>query len=910
MKIDEQIYVIDKIIERHIAENAQKEDFGFHSQAIIKEIRDLAEAVTVRLHKQRGDIEYDYDDIRAAKPVLNNKANRFIKDLLHSIQIIGSHNTICEECAEFMMSKYLGYLIKLRDFVCKNFGINIMSNVATFIPEHKDNYSIYYDAIAKKIFGGKDGALTTKEYKYYPVSCKPIFTKFGEIYEIVLATSHGEKYGNIIAFSNIEVPFLYGIKVELAESAIKLEKQTNIMPIYIVTNFNVSITSKEINLLFRMFGKKVERKIIEAVRTVVNSYINSNCSSLLEIIISDDCIFQKFIENVARVGNDNEITHIYKRIREIIVSKCPGQNILRYALHNLSSDYLEKQIGSSPNQYLSGLYVSSKSAPFDAMPFCTSLAQHNVPMAILLDCIPCSEREHEFLAKKLEMRAENDSIIFTNISELGTFGNKNEILDLIAKYNNEVKKYHPHREILKHAGDNFYIKQYADTTAEIINKLIIRTQTRIERYEELVDEFLLNHTIDPIKISDEKIELLKKLFSNTCLAVLTGAAGTGKTKFISLFSSIFNEYPKLFIANTTPAVENIRSQCKIGQYDTCCTVAKFLANINTLNKEFSFLIVDEARTISNRDILKVLSSVHCVAILIVGDPFQLGSIQFGNWFGLAKYYLPNNAYRELRTVHRTTANSLLALWNSVRFLQSDFVERIGKGHFISKLDDSIFHRKSNDEILLALNYNGLYGINNINMFMQANNPGRGVRFHASEYKVNDPIIFKENKRFAPHLYNNLKGIILDISEYEDHIDFTLEVNRVIISMLSQMNFTVLGSNRAGTTIILLSVFKPVGDVDYSDERCIVPFHVSYAVSFHKAQGLEFESVKVLISDENEENVTHDVFYTAITRSTRDLKIFWSPERAQVLMDKFCRDDLCRDFYLLANLKNLPVARTP
>ena len=58
---------------------------------------------------------------------------------------------------------------------------------------------------------------------------------------------------------------------------------------------------------------------------------------------------------------------------------------------------------------------------------------------------------------------------------------------------------------------------------------------------------------------------------------------------------------------------------------------------------------------------------------------------------------------------------------------------------------------------------------------------------------------------------------------------------------------------------------------------IVPFQIAYAISIHKAQGLEYDSVKVVINDEVEDMISHNIFYTAITRAKKSLKIFWSPE---------------------------------
>ena len=58
------------------------------------------------------------------------------------------------------------------------------------------------------------------------------------------------------------------------------------------------------------------------------------------------------------------------------------------------------------------------------------------------------------------------------------------------------------------------------------------------------------------------------------------------------------------------------------------------------------------------------------------------------------------------------------------------------------------------------------------------------------------------------------------------------------------------------------------------------------VSIHKAQGLEYNSVKVVIPSSNSEQITHGVFYTAITRSKQYLKIYWSSETMQEIVKSF------------------------
>ena len=69
------------------------------------------------------------------------------------------------------------------------------------------------------------------------------------------------------------------------------------------------------------------------------------------------------------------------------------------------------------------------------------------------------------------------------------------------------------------------------------------------------------------------------------------------------------------------------------------------------------------------------------------------------------------------------------------------------------------------------------------------------------------------------------------------------------------------------------------------------FQLAYAVSIHKTQGLEYKSVKVVIPSGNAEKITHGFFYTAITRAKEILKIYWSSETMQEIVDDFSEDNL-------------------
>src|SRR5699024_4037054 len=142
-----------------------------------------------------------------------------------------------------------------------------------------------------------------------------------------------------------------------------------------------------------------------------------------------------------------------------------------------------------------------------------------------------------------------------------------------------------------------------------------------------------------------------------------------------------------------------------------------------------------------------------------------------------------------------------------------------------------------DEIILCLNYDGLYGINNINRFLQSSNPEQAVLWREATYKVGDPVLFHETERFRPVIYNNLKCVIVDIKHLLGRIQFDIEVDRHLRA------FDITNDELEGVdnSIVRFTVFESTGSSDEDDDslNTTVPFQVAYAVSIHKAQGLEY-----------------------------------------------------------------------
>lgn len=335
------------------------------------------------------------------------------------------------------------------------------------------------------------------------------------------------------------------------------------------------------------------------------------------------------------------------------------------------------------------------------------------------------------------------------------------------------------------------------------------------------------------------------------------------------------------------------------------TITSFLNQGRDFTK-YELLVIDECSTVSNNDMVAILNNASFNRLLLVGDTYQIDAIQFGNWFSVLKSFLPESAVFELTKPHRTKDKYLLELWDKVRNMDEAAKEYLEKESYSLKVDSSLLSSLKEGEAILCLNYDGLYGINNINRFLQESNSNPPVRWDIQYYKVGDPILFLESDRFRPVIYNNMKGIIrgidiLDSGTYEERIQFDVEVPKQIDeSETGECDFELLESNEDKSVIRFCVHKKDSDDEDREDQgsMTIVPFQVAYAVSIHKAQGLEYESVKIVITDEVEELVTHSVFYTAITRARKSLKIYWTPEVEEKVLSRIKPRDMSKDVEIL------------
>ena len=143
------------------------------------------------------------------------------------------------------------------------------------------------------------------------------------------------------------------------------------------------------------------------------------------------------------------------------------------------------------------------------------------------------------------------------------------------------------------------------------------------------------------------------------------------------------------------------------------------------------------------------------------------------------------------------------------------------------------------------------------------------------------------------IHNNTKGrisdfSILDIDLPTERIQFDVEIDVPLIGFNEKkQNFEIVRVSENNNSVIRFAVYKnkSTDEDDDDSSKSIVPFQIAYAVSIHKAQGLEYDSVKVIITDEIDELITHSIFYTAITRARKKLKIYWTQAVERKVLDR-------------------------
>lgn len=843
---------------------------------ILNNARNLINQVALLISTNDMNADSKYADIEAAMRVVNTRANlSFLRIFYNQTQGAVSHYTLDDEGAERLMLKYFEVLIKIRDYLQVNYSVIILGSLNDFPLNTDSSQQQYYENIAAEIDDLSDDLEGSKN-NYYIHRIRPFFVKSKVYYEVVFspAIDRDNKFNRRIAFVNDRVFGNYATDLWLVRSEIEVDGIK--VPIEIIQSWRTNIRPCEFDNLGKILSFTVKANRGQKDYLPIMDFISKHHMSLVEVIDLEDSLFKSFVNRVKIPDHKSTIIDLIEKVRHFCKSGAVCSNVIRYLLLDMRNVTIKRQYPYDMNDCMSNANLSKKTFPFDNMPFCTSLKDHNPRLRDVFSAIPIDDREHELIARKILSNTEQRGVLYTPKTYLPV---PDRVEDLVRQYNSKLYKGHANRTIDEH-NDHYFIRGYEDDVKEIVKNLkslcgggAAGYQTNVENWLNQEDRGIDDAT---------KQAILTKLFEISKVAVIYGAAGTGKTRMIEHISSYFSNKDKLYLANTKTAVSNL--QTRLEGSGSFMTVAKAL---RTNNLECSILFLDECSTISNKDMVSILKRIRFDHLVLVGDVYQIQSIRFGNWFNIIRKFLPKQSVFELEVPFRTKDNNLIQLWSAVRNNSGTAEEIMARQGYSRRLDNTVFNDQTTQEIILCLNYDGLYGVNNINKLLQAKNSGNAVTWNDSIYKTGDPIVFNESDAYGQVLFNNLTGKIVDIKLINQaSIEFVLDIIDVNISKneAARAGLELVGTNRV--KIRVEKRHNNDNDDSHDDVRTIVPFQVSYAATIHKAQGLEYESVKIVVTRDNEEQVTQNIFYTAITRATKRLTIYWSPEVQQNILSSF------------------------
>ncbi|WP_286233696.1 ATP-dependent DNA helicase [Thalassotalea sediminis] len=867
------------------------------SQNILSQLRNLIEGIIVFTHSQNPEDTFHYNKVSPAMELVkqNGRLN-FLAKFHKLIQKSASHYTFDGDASERLMLKYYEYLLRTRKTMSDDYGLRILYNLEAFPIDQDPSLREYHERISDRIntLLAPNQQLLSPE-RYYIHKTRPFFVNGQILYEVTFyrAINKATKADRVIAFTNIDITDKYSAMLTLQQDAITVIGYT--MPIIIIRHWEVSIRPCEFDNFAKLLGISTKVQANSKEYRYVMGMLTTESSNLLDLIDMPDINYDALKANATNGVVSPKLFPVLDKARHIISSKSAGHNVLRYLLLAMFNKTIKSQFDRRECPHLSALNLKFACIPFDQMPFCTSLSGHNPRYWDLVESLDTDDKLHELLVRKIKNNVDHQGVLYTPVTELSQY----DSLDtLIRTYNNKL--YYTHKETRKLISDkgHVFIAGYERDTAAIITKLKEKSSQGIQGYTQAVERWLFdsNHEIDDAL----KLSALKQLFCKSYVALIYGAAGTGKSTMVNHIANYFNDKQKLFLAHTNPAVDNLKRKVS-AQNSVFRTISSQCYTTECTN--YDVLIIDECSTVSNANLLNVLERTSFDLLVLVGDIYQIESIEFGNWFSAVSSFIPQDSIFELQTPYRTSNQSLLSFWNKVRNIDDDITEIIAQNDYSSVLSSELFQPSANDEIILCLNYDGLYGINNVNRFMQSSNRNPAFTWRETIFKVGDPILFSETGRFSPVIYNNLKGRIESIQQAPGWIQFDVWLDRPV------SQFDVLHLNDltwVRSSVVRFTVYDHPGTSDEDDDsyNTTVPFQVAYAVSIHKAQGLEYESVKIVITDANEDDVSHSIFYTAVTRARNHLKIFWTPETQQNVLKKLSKNANTKDVYLLKARRGL------
>ena len=796
-------------------------------------------------------------------------------DKLHTFLDAGpGHAYFGKLQSEALMIKYVPGLIKIKKLLEENFNIQLLNNIEKYPLDLDESLLKFYEKILFVLLYHKNKNYNLTRNQYFVQKCSMKFIKGYIFYEYVFNVSDDkkDKYNTFVCYSFKNINFCYDLKLVISKQEITF-LNTKII-INVIDDYEYSIRPCAFkNILYlinidvdygpRDKGYDLLMKLIKEKNVSLVDIVDNN----IDIGLNENNYYSKFLNNIKFFINKN----------------CLGRNIIRFLLLDMrnyvirSQRYYDYKNLEEFNKKFNNLRIAQGTLSFELMPFSFSPKNAKPSLYTLCELYNPSMHKDEIMYNFIDEYINRNNTLFIKPKDIG-YGDE-IFTQLKDEFNSKLRTINPYyidHQIIEESG-HYTIKYYYDMSKDIVEK-------SLKLSKKVNVDLNLDYSNNPI-LSERQKEILGSAFKNSSIMLIAGAAGSGKTTMIKEF--IKNNDNKQILCLTTTNTANNNLKFIHSDY---LVDYKNMAQFES-DKYYDFydiIIIDEASFVSASAINKILSVYNSSNILIVGDPEQIESIEFGNWFIILLELLKkDNVVKVIEEEHRSVNEALPKVWEEIRKgKKQDILEKLSNFKMTEKINDSIFNTKDG-ETVLCLNYDGLYGVNNINRYLQSTNDNIPYEYQQNLYKVDDPVVFITNDYDYLGIYNNLKGKIVKINDYEEKIIFKIKLFNIIRPKLNYLADGIMLIEDKGEYFAIIEKLKYFND-KYDEDMEIsarLPFQIAYAMTIHKAQGLEFDNVKIVITKESQELISKNIFYTAVTRAKNKLKIYWEPEVANDVLNR-------------------------
>ncbi len=417
----------------------------------------------------------------------------------------------------------------------------------------------------------------------------------------------------------------------------------------------------------------------------------------------------------------------------------------------------------------------------------------------------------------------------------------------------------------------YYLKKFYEAEKYICERLCFLNDMTVTSNIN-INKYIDNEKFNNICYDDIQRKAIEWGVNNN-ITIITGGPGTGKTTILTAIVNILIEVNKLkeseiaLLAPTGRAAKKMMETTGI----SASTIHKFLGwdkDTNTFStNEYSprnekYIIVDEVSMIDTLLMEALLKGIKRNAkLILVGDYYQLPSVSEGQ---ILKDLIDSDCLPVIRLnqIYRQTEGSYILN------LAYDIKEKnISEDLFIKK-DDYLFINGDNDNTMsiikevilkaikkgytdrevqvLAPMYKSLNGIDNLNKVLQ--------------------------DLFNPKSDKKKEIIIKDVTyrEYDKVLQLVNDPdNNVYNGDIGYIEDIIISDGKNITNQININYDGNI--VEYTPDK-FINFRHGYAISIHKAQGSEFDTVIMPILPSFKRMLYNKLVYTGVTRAKKSLVV--------------------------------------